>query len=183
MFLGMPVIFERYDKGADLGAQQYIARVSDDAFQVNMTSRCFFHREGWLRHLVNYRNHHGPSLYGVSTSKEGSTNGWYVCTRGHTYDVEDFKLYPHDIHTKDQGMAVECGDMSISRWFENIGRKCLLSTWDGCYPLGTIIENAFRNGNQEQMLVWDRHTEIYAEADPKEKKRLAEMAYDNDKVE
>ena len=172
MFIGLPVVFERYDKGADLGAQQYIARVSDDAFQVNMTTRCYFHREGWLARLVAARNDFGPALYGVSSSMEGGR--FHICTRAFSYDTADFKLYPHDITSRDQGVFFECGEGCLTDWMKSIGRFPYLVTWD-TVQLATQwveVENGFRNGNQEQMLVWDKHSDAYTNANPEEKERL-----------
>lgn len=175
MFQGLPAIFERYDHGADLGAQQYIARLSDDAFQVNMTTRCYFHREGWLARYVFYRNRLGPGFYGASHSREGGK--LHVCTRGHAYDVEDFKLYPHNIISRDQGVFFECGQGCVSEWFTSIGRPRRVLGWNGDYSMSEEIENGFRNGDQSNMLIWDKHTDIYRDADEAEKKRLRDMAY------
>lgn len=176
MFSGLPIIPERYDKGMDLGAQQYIARVSDDAFQVNMTSRCYFHRDGWLARMVRARNEHGPALYGLTASNEGGH--FHLCTRGHSYDVDDFKLYPHDITSRDQGVFVELGDGCLLDWFGSIGRKSYIVDWTGCYEcnqqyLGS--HNTYRSNDQYNVLFWDKHTQSFADADPPEKERLRNL--------
>ena len=180
LFKGMYPTFERYDGGgADLGAQQQAAlSAPQNTFQVNFTSRMYFHRAGWLKPLVAARNMYGPLLYGMSHSTEGTENGPYVCTRGHCYDTDDFALYPETIDSKEEGFYFEC--VKMTRWFESIGRAASVVTWDSTLPyiIGPkAVENGFRDGDQSQMLVWDRHTKIYADADDTEKKRLRTLAY------
>jgi len=187
LFTGLPVGFERYDEGMDLGAQQHIAGMSNDAFQVNMTSRCYFHRPGWLARMVRFRLANGPGLYGVSCSKEGGK--LHVCTRAHAYDVDEFKLYPHNITSRDQGVFCELGDGSLTDWYWSIGKTPQIVTWADnspyfvcspeIHPSQTISSecfgNGFRHGDQSDVLVWDRHTDIYSSADDQEKERLRRM--------
>jgi len=37
-----------------------------------------------------------------------------------------------------------------------------------------LIPGGFRNGDQRQMLVWDKHSQIYADADPRYQRNLEE---------
>lgn len=187
LFYGMPVEFFRHDEGMDLGAQQWIAEGSDNAFQVNMTSRCYFHRTGWLARMLRFRMANGPGLYGASCSKEGGK--LHVCTRAHAYDVDEFKLYPHDIVSRDQGVFFEVADGSITDWYWSIGKTPLIVTWADnspyivcspeIHPSQTISSecfgNGFRHGDQSDVLVWDRHTDLYAAADDREKERLRHL--------
>lgn len=179
LFDGLPAQFCQCDAlGADLGAQQFCAKLSDTGvFQVNFTSRMYFHRSGWLARLVSARNSFGPALYGLSASMEGGK--FHLCTRGHCYDTDDFKLYPHDIVSRNQGVFFECGQGCLLDWFKSIGRDTYVVTWDyavTCSP-GDRIPNGFRDGTQEQMLAWDKHTKIYADASPEEKERLESLAF------
>lgn len=178
MFSDLPAVFCRYDgDGMDLGCQQYLAQISDDdVFQVNCTSRMFFHRSGWLNRLVCERNNHGPGFYGMTASREGRDTP-YICTRGHCYDVGDFKLYPHNITSRDQGVFVELGDGCLTDWFNSIGRESYVVTWSNCFGTqdGIAEPNTFRMGDQSEVLCWDKHTKAFALADDTEKERLFDM--------
>ncbi len=175
IFTGLPTRFVRHDHGMDLGAQQYIAMMSDDAFQVNMTSRCYFHRENWLARMVSARIKHGPALYGISTSREGGR--MHICTRGHAYDVDTFKLYPHDITSRNQGVFFEVGSGNLLKFYRRIGMEGYVVFWCGERMVDdlTFIEGGFRDGDQGQMLFFDKHTDYYAAADDQEKERLRSL--------
>ena len=95
LFEGVPAEFKLYEgNGMDLGSQQMVA-AEGDHFQVNMTSRMYFHREGWLSRMIKTRETYGPGLYGMTASHEGGK--MHICTRGHAYDSEGF---PGNIPTR-----------------------------------------------------------------------------------
>jgi hypothetical protein len=176
MFTGLPqcqVWFDTYPGlGMDLGAQQHLSRNCElGAFQVNFTTRAYFHRKDWLLKLVRERLQHGPMLYGMSSSWEGGK--FHICTRGHAYDTDDFNLYPHTIESRDQGVFFECGDGSLTDWFDGLRYpSSMVASFNG-----PGSRNKFRQGDQSNMLVWDRHTLLWADASPEEKERLTKMAY------
>lgn len=186
LFRGMPVEFKIYEgAGMDLGSQQMVAQEGDH-FQVNMTSRMYFHREGWLARMVKARETYGPGLYGMTASYEGGR--LHVCTRGHAYDAKDFREYPHQITSRDQGVFFECGEGCLLEWFERRKQPIMLVGWDGVYGNGTCVHchelnslwlddyftspGSFRNGDQSNVLCFDKHTDYYRDADAEEKKRL-----------
>jgi hypothetical protein len=160
--------------GCDFGAQQFLSwRHQENTFQVNFTTRAYFHRAGWMARLVAARNLYGPGLYGMSCAKEGGK--FHLCTRGFAYDTDDYALYPTEIVSRDQGVFMECGDGCLLDFFHGIGREAHIVYWDKvgrCDEKAMDWPNSYRNGNQEQMLVWDKHTQAYADADEKEKSRL-----------
>ena len=173
-----PRYVEYSGKGFDLGAQQFVAINSHpDNFMINFTTRVFFHREGWLAPLVRDRIKYGPGLYGASASREGSTTGPYVCTRGHSMDAWIFSLYPTDIYSRDQGVSVECGPRCLTRFVESIGLPARISFWESSHRTEDAINlpNSFRVGNQKEMLFWDRHTKLFDDSTESDKLTLHKM--------
>lgn len=177
MFNNMRVRFLRYDgDGFDLGSQQWLAKQLDpETFTVNLTTRCYFHCDSWLYMLLKARDTFGPQLYGCFASKESGK--LHLCTRGHCMDAADWQEYPHEIKSRDQGVFVECGDGCLLDWFESRSKQGILVSRDGFTTKGAWfnVPNRFRNGTQSNCLIWDRHTDLYAEADTEEKERLERM--------
>jgi hypothetical protein len=177
MFDGMPVEWLRYDgDGADLGSQQFVAESStDNVFQVNLTTRTHAHREGWLTHLVKAREKYGPGLYGITASNEGGR--LHICTRAHSYDTRDFRFYPTKITSRDFGVFFELGRGCLLEWFLEFGRPAYVVTWDRIWrkPEWFDIPNGYRRGDQRNCLLFDKHTERYADANDAERERLTAM--------
>lgn len=186
IFKDMAVEWVRYDgAGCDAGSWQLAANLTT-GFMVNFTSRCYFHREGWLKRLVEARMLSGPGLYGTSASHEGGR--WHACLRAWGIDAEDFREYPVKLDTRDKGVAFEVGNGddpgSLTKWMAVRKRLPQIVYFDSSHGQLTwdSVENSFRRGNQEQMLVWDRHTDLYRDADPAEKKRLERLCFGLDRV-
>jgi hypothetical protein len=193
LFFGLPVDYVVYDgDGMDLGSQQLVAQ-KENHFQVNMTSRMYFHRAGWLERLVQVRDTYGPGLYGMSASYEGGK--LHLATRGHSYDSKDFREYPTQIVSRDQGVFFECGDGCLLKWYQTRKQPYGVVHWDQIFINGQcrhcgehpnnsfaaywMSSNGFRDGNQEQMLCWDKHTGAYMAADLDEQARLRRLMWGN----
>lgn len=189
LFRGIPVEFKLYEgNGMDLGSQQMVASEGDH-FQVNMTSRMYFHREGWLDRLVEGRETYGPGLYGMTASHEGGR--LHICTRGHAYDAKDFREYPHQIVNRDQGVFFECGEGCLLEWYQARKQPVFVVGWNGefgdgkcahCHELsGKNFQDyfthadGFRNGDQRNVLCFDKHTDAFRDADDQEKSRLTSL--------
>lgn len=189
LFHGMPVEFKLYDgNGMDLGSQQMVAQEGDH-FQVNLTTRMYFHREGWLERMMAARETYGPGLYGMTASHEGGK--LHLCTRGHAYDSKDFREYPHKIISRDQGVFFECGDGCLLEWYQARAQSALVVGWDGVYGNARcahchetnargfqdyfVSQDNFRNGDQRNVLCFDKHTDSYRDADAEEKQRLSDL--------
>jgi len=189
IFDGLPVKFIPYaGNGFDFGAQQEASQHLEGCFQVNMTSRVYFHREGWLKRLVDHREQFGPNLYGTSVSNEGGR--LHLCTRCFAADADQFAAYPHKLDTRDKGVFYEVGignpDGSLAEWFEVTYQQVpYVVYWHQAYPWRQHhgdahpgLDNVFRRGDQTELLVWDRHTKLWADADDQEKKRLTSLCYE-----
>ena len=61
---------------------------------------------------------------------------------------------------------------------ETQGGSVKLVTWDGCYEKKDwfSVPNRFRDGDQSNLLIRDKHSDAYASASPEEKERLERMA-------
>lgn len=171
------------DHGCDIGSAQYAAHQFNDLGNrnpliVSMTSRCFFHREGWLRRYVEAREQHGPGLYGASVSNEGGK--LHVCTRAYAMDAKLWINYPETIDTREKGQRFEVGEWCLTEWACKQTPNVAQVTWDGVRGLADArnpIETAiFRRGKQQAMLVHDKHTKLFDEADEAERERLAKLA-------
>ena len=178
-FRDLPVDqFERYHGGGcDIGAAQWVAEGSaPDDFIVALTSRVYLHRAGWLNHLYQAQKLYGVGLYGTSASREGGNA--HICTRCYAMNAELWNVYPHLIDSRDRGTFFEVGAGNpigaLSDWIGQIGLPTCTVYWDGVRPKPYWFhsDNIFRMGNQENLLVWDKHTDAYRYADDEGKRRL-----------
>lgn len=182
LFYGTKARFIDYPgHGCDLGAQQYasfhaVGRGYEDAFLICLTSRCFFHREGWGLRYQEARAKHGRGLYGSFASWESDKP--HICTRGHALDAEMFRAYPHEILTREDGQKAEVGEWSLSDWFRKQELPLVQILWDEDNLAWNWRkpEGTFRRGEQNACLMWDKHTQAFADADEDEKLRLRAMS-------
>lgn len=165
IFKGIDVVFEQYEEmGWDIGSEQYIARKMPEEFFVGMTTRSYFHREGWLRRFMEARNSLGEGLYGAAGSFENSP---HIRTAFYGVDSWIYREYPHTIDTRDKGFFFESLNWNFTKFVEDMGYPCIMVTWDGFYQKQDWRKpkNIFRSGNQKNMLAWDRHSLIYEQSD------------------
>lgn len=181
IFDNLPAHFIRYDgQGADLASWQTVSRSNPGAFLFLCTSRVYFHREGWLERIMDARESCGLGLYATSASHEGGV--LHACIRAVGIDAEIFNAYPAEFTSRDQGCWFEIGRDNplgpFSEWVESKGNvsKIVYWNWSSDAILCFKPDNIFRRGSQENLLVFDRHTLLWANADPEEKERLARLA-------
>lgn len=177
---------ERYDgNGWDIGAAQYMAsQLSPSDLVVSFTTRSYFHRDGWLKALLDARNTFGPGLYGTSASNQIRH---HVCVRSYLLEVADFQDYPWTIDSRALGPCFETGVdyynsgrpwvKSITEHMASLCRPLKIVRFDGVFDTRESIgmKNGFRNGDQSEMLVWDKHSDIYAQANPYHKQELERL--------
>lgn len=179
MFYGIPCHWDSYfGHGCDGGTWQHVARaINPDDFLICSTSRAYFHRSGWLAQMMAARHTYGEGVYTTSASYEC---GLHACMRFFGVDAKYFKAYPvemtcregHDFETGVRGPIPGFG-----QFVANAGGKQMVCTWEGPFekPDWFAPANRFRNGDQSNMLVFDRHTDIYRDASPDEKRHLEAM--------
>jgi len=180
MFWGIKTQFVPYRfHGCDIGGAQMAAKnCNPGECVIGMTSRCFFHRTGWLKRYVQAREAHGPGIYSASTSWEGGTA--HCCTRAYMIDADLWQAFPLTVATREDGQKFETGEWCVTRWLMENNQAAGQVRWDGEDSLAMSraphLGGIFRRGSQNEMVVWDRHTVIYDRADNVEKQRLEELA-------
>lgn len=188
MFSGIPTEFIRYDWGGfDGGCAQYLARLLDPpCFQISMGARCYFHRAGAVRRMVEAREQFGPGLYGSTCSKEGRL---HIRPSFYSIDSNDFVKYPLLITRHEAGTQFESGNsrwftaplkvLSLLDWSEQRGRPTYMVYWNGVFHKKEDWfkqPNTFRRGDQSNLLAWDTRTDVYAYWDSPEAKVATEKA-------
>lgn len=189
-FYGIKTRFIPYfESGCDLGGHQHVAKLlmenensTGSDLVVGMTSRCYFHRSGWLNTMVELHRIWG-GLIGCSASKQGGT--MHLGTRAFAMTAADWMVYPYDILTRKDGPMFEVGTNngygSLLNWYsKNLG-LVHVAHWDNIFRLPdewdryVASKGRFRDGEQNAMLVHDFHSQSYAEAGPEEKLKLEAM--------
>lgn len=183
-FYGIKTRFIPYfESGCDLGGHQHIPQLlafpdEKERMIIGFTSRCYFHRTGWLKRLMLVRETIGASLIGCSASKQGGKI--HVCTRAFALSVWDWMKYPLDINSRQRGPLFEVGadnpNGNLMEWFnrERENRSVVVH-WDDVFQLPheweryVASKGRFRDGEQNAMLVHDFHTDLYRDASPEKK--------------
>lgn len=178
MFGAMPVEFVRYDgKGFDGGAAQFLSKLIDPCFQISMGARCYFHRAGAVRAMVEAREKYGPGLYGSTCSKEIRL---HVRPSFYGLDSTDFAEYPVLIDGHEKGTEFETGEQSLLNWSEGRGRPTYMVYWNGIFHEKAdwfSQPNTFRRGDQSNLLAWDKRTDVYFSDPDPEKAKSAALVY------
>lgn len=172
--------------GWDIGTYQWMsARLAGDYdFVVFMNARAHFWKEGWLRRLMEAREEKfDPNgLYGPSASFERCPLKWplirtgkdpHIRTATFATNPKTFNRYPFLVDSREKGFMFESGQWNFSKWYEDMGYQVWMVTWDGMYAKADwrTPQNVFRKGDQSNLLVCDRHTEMFATGD--EQTRIA----------
>jgi hypothetical protein len=163
-----------YDSnGCDIGSAQWLSKqLHPDRLMIMMTSRCYFHKAGWLERYLEAHDKDPDALLGASASWEGGKR--HICTRAYAMRAGLFASYPHLIDTREKGQKFEVDEWCITDWFAENQRHTLQVTFDGVQeqPDWRNPDNIFRKGNQSNMIVHDKHSDLYRDAGPEEKLRL-----------
>lgn len=169
-----------YGNGCDVGSWQHAAGFCElfpnPVFLVCMTTRSYFHMDGWLYRLVFEREKYGPGLYTTSASHEGGT--LHPCLRAFGVDAEDMRAYPVKHESREFGTEFEA-HCHFANWLESERKRAVrLVSSAGCYdrPDWFTIPNRFRTGDQSGVIIWDKHTDLWRDAGPEEKERLTKMS-------
>jgi hypothetical protein len=159
-------------EGWDITHHQSIAKTLDCDFAVFCTSRTYFWRAGWLKRLVEARLQLGEGLYGSVGSYEVNPHIRTVLFGCNPQALRDF---PHLVDTRQKAGWFEAGKWNFTGRFNG---RAYMVTWNNVYlqPDWRTPPNIFRRGDQSNMLAWDKHSKIYAEASPAQKKELEKQA-------
>jgi len=151
-----------YGAGGDCGAYQFAANALDCDLLVCCNAGTYFWKDGWLYPLVSARREYGPGLYGVSASYE---RGPHLRTPCIAFDPAIVRDYPHAIVDREACNQFEAGGNSLTQWARDKKLPVFLMTWDEAIEVNRWrapeLQNIFRRGDQSNVMVWDRHTDIY----------------------
>lgn len=159
---------EYYGDGWDVGAYQYAANALDCDLLVCLNSWTYFHVEGWLYPMVAMAAHYGPGLYGPSSSYE---LGPHIRTTCMAVDPKLLREYPVAVNNRERCCTFEAGPECFTKFA--LARKVpvFMSLRDEAVEperwRSPELKNIFRRGDQSNVLVWDRHTDFYANAKDK----------------
>lgn len=168
--------------GRDIGAQQHAAKSLNCDFVVAVNSRVYFHKEGWLKRMVESREQNGPGVYSAMASFEGCPLGqvWpnpHLRTAFYGMDTELWKAFPHTVNSREDSFRFESGEWNVANWCEANGHRAMLVSWGGCWNRHDWrkVPHGFRTGDQSNCLVWDRHCDIFF-SDPSNQPHLERLA-------
>lgn len=158
--------------GWDITHHQSISKNLDCDFAVFSTSRTYFWRAGWLKRLVEARIQFGEGLYGAVGSYEVSPH-LRTCLFG--CNPKALRDFPHLVDTRPKAGWFEAGKWNFTKRFNH---RAYMVTWDGIYQQADwrTPPNIFRRGDQSNMLMKDKHSNLYAEATLKRKQILERQA-------
>lgn len=179
LFYGIKTLWIEYDaNGADIGSHLEAAVLSDaEGFMVCMSSRCFFHRAGWLKRFVDARAKHGPGIYGTGVLERLP----HIRTCAYGIDADLLRSLPGEVTSREDTIEVESGSRCLTGHVRDKGGATVQVLWDDEQPKQEDWRadrhlGIFRRGAQNAMLVHDRHTKLFDEANDGEKSRLSALA-------
>lgn len=164
-------------RGYDTGSYQELNRVLlDYDLVVACNTHVHFHRADWLDALASAARFFGPGVYGATASYENHPHLRTPCIAYHPGILAE---YPLRVTDRGQCCLFEHGPANFSLWSEGAGYPVMLVTGDrACWQRADWRKppNIFRRGDQSNVLVRDRHTDLYAAAHTLQKADLERLA-------
>lgn len=155
----------RYDGGGwDCGAWQFAAKILNAELLVCFNSTCQIMGHGWLDRFVEAVETNGPGLYGPMASLEVYP---HIRTPCMVFTPEVMNAYPGQVLTREDTYRFESfgfgGLPNVSMWARSEGYPVRMVTWSGVYDLLDCRNppNVFRDGDQSDLIVKDKHAEAY----------------------
>jgi len=162
-------------RGWDCGAFQYAAERLHCDMLVTFSAFTHFWRTDWLRHYIAAWQKHGPGLYGATASFERHP---HIRGNAQAFCPEFLRTYPVTVDSRAKTYEMEAGPSSLTSWAVENSYPVFMVAASGIWKLEDcrIPDNVFRRGDQSEVLVYDRHTDIYQAACPEEKAKLEALA-------
>lgn len=164
-----------YGGGFDCGTYQTLGSLLDCDLIVGLNTHAHFWRADWLGLFAVAFKASGPGVYSATASYERFPHLRTPCI---AFSPQVIQRYPAMVNTREAAVAFESGPDNFSLWAERKGYAARLVTADGSYPRSQwrAPQNIFRRGDQSNVLVRDRHTELYAQAGDQGKRVLERQA-------
>lgn len=177
LFEEVATFYRRYDgDGYDCGAYQAVGSKLKYDLVLGLNSHVFFWRDGWLEAFAKAYDVFGPGVYGASGSYERNR---HIRTPAIAFSPELMRKYPVKIDSRVAAEEAEGGPMNFTVWAQEQRKPTIVVAADGCYSLSRIraIQNGFRRGDQSNMLILDRHSELYRNASLDQRRHLEQVVY------
>lgn len=162
--------------GWDIGAHQFAAfNMEPQDWIMCFSSWAHFRQRGWLKAFVEARDAFGDGLFGSTTSFERNA---HVRGTGFFVRCERIHRYPFGCNSREESFEFESGPNSLTLWCRKQGYGVWLVTPSGTVPLerSRDVNNIFRRGDQSNIWTFDKHTDIYDNADQLNKNFLAHVS-------
>lgn len=177
----VPAKHVRYDGGGwDCGAWQFAGKTIETDLLVCFNSSCYITGPNWLKRFVEAVQAHGEGLYGPLTSYDVNP---HVRTPCMIFSPKVIQGYPMEVLDREstyrfESMGWPNRTPNFTIWARSQGFQTRLVTWDGCYDLPDWRKppNVFRRGDQSNLIVKDRHCEVYEISDANGKAFLEGLA-------
>lgn len=170
----------RYDGGGwDCGAWKFAAQNLPADLLICFNSSTYVTGPGWLERFVSAVEQHGEGLYGPLASYEICP---HIRTPCMVFSPRVMNGYPRPVDTREdtyrfESMGYPDGTPNVTQWARQQGYPTMQVTWSGVYPQEQWRKpNVFRDGDQSDLIVWDRHCEAYAISDAAGKAQLEKLA-------
>lgn len=172
--------YMRYDGfGWDCGAWQFAGRNINAELLVCFNSSTVIQGNGWLERFVAAVEQHGEGVYGPLASFEIVPHLRTPCL---AFAPKVINGYPAQVNDRQDTYRFEVfgypDPPNFTQWARAQGYQTRLVTWSGCYdqPQWRTPKNVFRNGDQSDLLIRDRHCEAYEISTPEGKAVLEKLA-------
>lgn len=158
--------------GWDIGAHLFAARNLDaHDFILCLSTSAYFQREGWLAAFDKAAAEKGDGLFGSMSSFERRP---HIRSTGFMIRAGWLHSYPGVCNSREEAMAFESGPDSITAWMLLNGNHVWLVTPQATVSLAQSrdLENVYRHGDQSNIWIRDRHTDLFDEADAYHKQMM-----------
>lgn len=167
----------RSNEGWDIGGYMEAARgpCADYDMMLCLGESVYFHREGWLRRLVEAWQRTGEGMYGPFSSNAVRA---HLNTTAFFTSPSLLKSYPGRIQTRQDRYEFEHGPRALWRRLVELGLPVRLVTWDGAWEpfRWRMPRNILWRGDQSNCLMFCNHSDGYGHGTTKVKAYWARYA-------
>lgn len=169
---GLPKVafWPRGNAGWDIGAYIHASfgPAKDADMLVCLGESVYFHREGWLKRLVDAWEAYGEGMFGIFASNVVRS---HMNTTAFATSPNLLREYPCIVDTGRDRYDFEHGRFSFWRLLAMKGKPTLLVTWDGVWRPHEWRrpQNILWRGDQSNCLMWCNHVDAFRESKPQVK--------------